>query len=79
MAIYKQIAMTIEQLDNIETFDRIMFNARICNQDVLNGIKAQDELLQRLERLDYDAYIAYICGEQDVLDKYYRFPKEVTA
>lgn len=79
MAKHELIAQTIADLDDIDFYDRVMFACGICNREVLNNMLVQDTLLQRLERLDADAYLAYICDEQDVLDKYYRKPKEETA
>lgn len=65
------IVQTIEQLDAIDFYDRVMFHCGICNKEVLDNMLVQDKLLRRLEKLDLDAYICYITDERDVIEKYY--------
>jgi hypothetical protein len=77
MAKHEIIAQVIEDLDAIDFFDRVMFACGLVNAELLNNMLAQDKLLLQLERLDFDAYMAYLCDEQEILDKYYRKPKEV--
>lgn len=76
MAKHDVIAQVIEDLDAIDFYDRVMFNAGICNQEVMNNMLTQDKLLLQLEKLDADAYLCYLIGDDETLDKYYRKPKE---
>lgn len=79
MAKHEIIAQLIEDLDAIDFYDRVMYNAGLCTYEVQNNMKVQDELLKRLERLDADAYLSYIIGDDEVLNKYYRKPKEAVS
>jgi hypothetical protein len=79
MAKHEIIAQVIEDLDAIDYYDRVMYEAGLCTREVQSNMLLQDKLLAQLERLDADAYICYITGDDAVLEKYYRKPKEVTA
>lgn len=74
---HETIANLIADLDDIDAYDKITFAAGFVPAGYLSNLLLQDELLLRLERLDYDAYMAYICGEEDTLNKYYRRREEV--
>lgn len=67
----ERIVQLIEDLDAIEFYDRVMFNARICNREVIHNMDVQDKLLYRLEKLDYDAYLCYLCDDRETINKYY--------
>lgn len=76
MSRHEMIAQTIENLDSIDFYDRIMFNAGICNSEVLSNMVIQDKLLAQLERLDYDAYLCYIVDDRATIEKYYTKKEE---
>lgn len=71
MARYEVVIETVEQLQAIDFYDKVMLDAGIINEEVLTNTVAHDKLLQRLERLDKDAYILYITGDTETLHKYY--------
>lgn len=71
MTTSERVIQVIADLDAIDFYDRVMFSCGICDDRVLSNMITQDKLLMQLERLDDDAYLAYLCDERDVINKYY--------
>lgn len=76
MRKHELIVETIEALDAIEFYDRVMTACEICDSRVLENMVTQDKLLLKLERLDADAYLCYITGDRETIAKYYSRTEE---
>lgn len=67
---HERIAQLIADLEAIDFYDRTMQAVGICGFAVQTNMKVQDAKLAQLERLDADAYLAYIVGDEEVLNVY---------
>ena len=72
MKIHARIAKVIEQLDAIDFYEKVLTHCEVSDMSLSSNEVVRGELIERLYKLDVDAYQAYLADDQAVLDKYYR-------